>query len=402
MVRFSLRSVLGVAVLLVVGFSETQSQFSYVCPRKFVAIGRKCYYFSKDETIWHDAHFKCRNLNSSLATIKGPQQELSVRRYLNRRNDGRFERWLGGRYNEKQSRWVWGENGKPLVFHGFSRMNANDRKWAWHCIIVDPTRQNKWSARSCVERKRYICQRAVIGKRNIIRRQCTSAANNTSSQGCLTPKVGSSAPAFLIRKPQKPTKPYHVTTFVCPSHMILVGRKCYFFSMDKASWSNAYWACRDNKTKLAVITTKMQDNILRGFLKWNFTGNHERWLGGIFDWKQQKWKWAMSGKAIRYKNFAKEALVGQKNNTHHCITIDPYYNNLWNSKNRLEEKHYICQAKSKSVVKYDKLWDHNASVVIQPEGQEEFISKKSKQNFAATSSSPLDFNNEVTDKYVYN
>ncbi|XP_063913697.1 secretory phospholipase A2 receptor-like isoform X2 [Zophobas morio] len=410
MPNFGTRDVAGVVLLLIVITSESLTRSSYVCPKKFVAIGRKCYYFSKDEAAWHDAHFRCKSLNSSLAVVTKSQQEITIRRYLNRRKDGKHERWLGGRYNDRQSRWVWGENGKPLAFYAFSRMNYNDPKWAWHCIIVDPQRQNKWSARSCVEEKRYICQRSVLGKRKFNRSKCYTSSDRDARELCAKQKVGESAPGYLVKKPVKPRKPnpYHVATFVCPTHMILVGRKCYFFSPEKASWSNAYWSCRDNKTKLAVITTKMQDNILRGFLKGTFTEKHERWIGGIFDWKQQKWKWAMSGRVIRYKHFAKEALVTSKNNTHHCITLDPEFDNLWNSKNRLEEKHYICQAKSKSVVKYNKtlqateLTKPDATVVINAVESDNRNQTNKKIEAPITYKTPAHYNNEVTDKYVYN
>jgi hypothetical protein len=143
MLGFGVGDVVGVALLLTVISSVSSSPSTYLCPRKFVPIGKKCYHFSKDLATWHDAHFSCSSLNSSLAIVTRPQQELAVRRYLNRGSDGKHERWLGGRYNEKTGKWVWGENGKPLVFHGFSRMNANDRRWEWHCIVVDPAVQNK-------------------------------------------------------------------------------------------------------------------------------------------------------------------------------------------------------------------------------------------------------------------
>lgn len=79
---------------------------------------------------------------------------------------------------------------------------------------------------------------------------------------------------FPVKKPRKKAKPYYYTDFTCLSHphMVLVGRKCYFFSIDGLNWNDAYWACRQNKTKLAVISTKLQDNILRGFLNKNFVG----------------------------------------------------------------------------------------------------------------------------------
>ncbi|CAH1368182.1 unnamed protein product [Tenebrio molitor] len=397
MLGFGVGDVVGVALLLTVISSVSSSPSTYLCPRKFVPIGKKCYHFSNDLATWHDAHFSCSSLNSSLAIITRPQQELAVRRYLNRGSDGKHERWLGGRYNEKTGKWVWGENGKPLVFHGFSRMNANDRRWEWHCIVVDPAVQNKWSAKGCFEKERYVCQRSAIGRRKSSGSKCNGSVNDTSRGRC---KVGSSAPGFLVKRQPKKYKSYHPATFVCPPHMILVGRKCYFFSIDKTSWSNAYWACRDNKTKLAVITTRIQDNILRGFLEASFAAEkHERWIGGIYDWKQKKWKWAMSGRSIKYKNFANPDWVAGQNNTHHCITLDPELKHLWNSKNRLEDKHYICQAKSRSVVKYDKPLKPKATVVIKVAEDD---SKGKFKKTVTTTASPSHYNNEVTDKYIYN
>jgi hypothetical protein len=130
----------------------------------------------------------------------------------------------------------------------------------------------RWSAKGCFEKERYVCQRSAIGRRKSSGSKCNGSVNDTSRGRC---KVGSSAPGFLVKRQPKKYKSYHPATFVCPPHMILVGRKCYFFSIDKTSWSNAYWACRDNKTKLAVITTRIQDNILRGFLEASFSGRFD-------------------------------------------------------------------------------------------------------------------------------
>ncbi|RZB40371.1 uncharacterized protein BDFB_007249, partial [Asbolus verrucosus] len=354
--------------LTVISLPVSHTQPSSLCPKRFVPIGRKCYHFSKDETTWNDAHFRCSKLNSSLAVITGSHQELLVRRYLNRHRLGRYERWLGGKFNDKKLKWVWAQNGKPLTFHGFSRMNPRDKQWAWHCIILDPERQYKWGARSCVSKNHYICAKKSYKKKNVDKTNCNN--NNTTSNStelCSKNSVGKRAPGLLMNMPKKKKyKPYNPATFICPSHMILVGRKCYFFSLEEANWSDAYWACRDNKTKLATIMTKMEDNILRGFLNGNFTEKHERWIGGIYDWKQRKWKWAMSGRPLRYKHFARAALENT-NHTQHCITLDPQYKHLWNSRNRLERKHYICQARSKSVVKYEKpqKFKPDATVIIQ-------------------------------------
>lgn len=57
--------------------------------------------------------------------------------------------------------WEWGVTGEKMVFQSFGRTEpgrSNNKKYAWHCIIMDPVLKYKWSARSCVERKHYICE----------------------------------------------------------------------------------------------------------------------------------------------------------------------------------------------------------------------------------------------------
>lgn len=58
------------------------------------------------------------------------------------------------------------------------------------------------------------------------------------------------------------------------------------------------------------------------------TEKHERWIGGIFNWRQDRWMWAMSGKPVKYQHFTEDALLATQNHTQHCITLDPQHNHL--------------------------------------------------------------------------
>jgi len=71
-----------------------------------------------------------------------------------------LERWIGGIFNWQQMAWEWGVTGEKMVFQSFGKMgeSARSKKYAWHCIIMDPVLKYKWSARSCMERKHYICE----------------------------------------------------------------------------------------------------------------------------------------------------------------------------------------------------------------------------------------------------
>lgn len=70
-----------------------------------------------------------------------------------------MERWIGGIFNWQQMAWEWGVTGEKMVFQSFGKMEpGRSKKYAWHCIVMDPALKYKWSARSCVERKHYICE----------------------------------------------------------------------------------------------------------------------------------------------------------------------------------------------------------------------------------------------------
>lgn len=88
---------------------------------------------------------------------------VKVSRYLNWLKyyvPAKLERWIGGIYNWQQMAWEWGVTGEKVVFQNFGLPQSNHSKqqYAWHCITIDPTLRYKWSPRSCVERKHYVCE----------------------------------------------------------------------------------------------------------------------------------------------------------------------------------------------------------------------------------------------------
>lgn len=63
-------------------------------------------------------------------------------------------------------------------------------------------------------------------------------------------------------------------TIYCPPDFILIGRKCYFFSLDRQTWQDAYWKCSNMNSTLALITKAEQDDQLRNFLNGHEIGKH--------------------------------------------------------------------------------------------------------------------------------
>lgn len=162
---------------------QNESVRRFACPIGFFRLKRFCYYLSAGTAPWREAHFHCKDRNATLAILDRNGKDRMLRRYLMgeqfseyyrsrrcncniawlrlplRNSTAKLERWIGGIFNWQQKAWEWGVTGEKMVFQSFGKLEpGKSDKFAWHCIIMDPTLKYKWSAKSCVERKHYICE----------------------------------------------------------------------------------------------------------------------------------------------------------------------------------------------------------------------------------------------------
>ncbi|CAG9860714.1 unnamed protein product [Phyllotreta striolata] len=147
----------------------------------------------------------------------------------------------------------------------------------------------------------------------------------------------------------------------CPKNFIKQGHKCYYYSPQALSWSEAMFKCRDLRSNLAVIQRRNQNKLLRSFLSRNNTLEPaERWLGGVYDWKKSTWKWASSGKSLTFNGFPKETPAADpKDLQWNCIIMDPAKQYMWSSRNCYLQKHFICQTRLKNRKKLKRRYNEN-------------------------------------------
>ncbi|KOC64204.1 hypothetical protein WH47_12506, partial [Habropoda laboriosa] len=132
----------------------------YACPIGFFRLKRYCYYLSGGTAPWREAYFHCKDRNATLAILDRNGKDRMLRKYLSSEQFTKLERWIGGIFNWQQMTWEWGVTGEKVVFQNFGLPQSNQTKeqYAWHCITIDPMLKYKWSPRSCVERKHYVCE----------------------------------------------------------------------------------------------------------------------------------------------------------------------------------------------------------------------------------------------------
>ncbi|KAF5296774.1 hypothetical protein FQA39_LY12292 [Lamprigera yunnana] len=142
--------------------------------------------------------------------------------------------------------------------------------------------------------------------------------------------------------------------YVCPPEYLKLNQHCYYFSKNKATWQNAFFTCQDLHGKFAIIKHVNQDKMMRNFLTKISVVNEERWIGGMYDWEQMKWKWAASGHEMIFKGFSQMAPEDKEKLQWHCTILDPNLDYKWNARMCLEEKYFICQTRPKLIGKGKK------------------------------------------------
>ncbi|CRK96090.1 CLUMA_CG009526, isoform A [Clunio marinus] len=127
---------------------------------------------------------------------------------------------------------------------------------------------------------------------------------------------------------------------LCPPQFQKIGNDCYYISIRKESWLDAHFECKDRNSKLAE-PLKFADRRLRKFLKNKDRVREDKWIGGMYNWQQNKWQWGYNGGEMKHNSFAdKEAKSDLR---YHCTTMDPATEYKWSAKLCTERHYYICQ-----------------------------------------------------------
>ncbi|KAK9738854.1 Alcohol dehydrogenase transcription factor Myb/SANT-like [Popillia japonica] len=314
---------------------------------------------------WENAKWKCQERGSSLAVISSKNQNNALREFLRKGYVGKkppystriqtdVPRWMGGQYDWNSARWKWIYNGKIIPWHQFDGP-VNTKNLAWHCLIMDPKNNYRWNASICFDKNYYICQTRLVNRKADEAANLTaekgphnSDQKNYNNGGLNSTEQHDTQPGyqFVIDAdipPQKPKKPRK--KFICPKDQILAGRKCYSFSKDKETWSNAYYKCQDMKSELAIFNNTKQDQRLRTKLNRLQSKPEKRWIGGYYDFVNSLWKWAASGRILPVQPVVLTDLKWS------CVLWNPQQTERWTSETCLTPMYYMCQSNAIPVEK---------------------------------------------------
>ncbi|CAB3242898.1 unnamed protein product [Arctia plantaginis] len=154
------------AILYIVFWSQCRgvegqrnnTKMSYVCPPNFIRLGHSCYYFSEKKASWQNSLYACQDLNSNL-TVPARWEDRNLRKHLVKPGIVKESRWIGGIYDYGAQSWRWGGDLRKMHYQSFSKMKRmSPEELKWHCIAMVPELAYRWSPRSCIEPRLYICQ----------------------------------------------------------------------------------------------------------------------------------------------------------------------------------------------------------------------------------------------------
>lgn len=89
---------------------------------------------------------------------------------------------------------------------------------------------------------------------------------------------------------------------LCPPGFQKIGNDCFYISDRKESWLDSHFECKDRNSKLAE-PLKFADRRLRKFLQNKDPMHGEKWIGGMYNYQQKKWKWGYNGGEMKYQAF---------------------------------------------------------------------------------------------------
>ncbi|KAG5898918.1 hypothetical protein JTB14_007953 [Gonioctena quinquepunctata] len=170
------------------------------------------------------------------------------------------------------------------------------------------------------------------------------------------------------------------TTFLCPENFHPVGKKCYFFSTQKAIWSDSHYNCQVLNSTLSVINSYREQNLLKDFIGCgNNTKleNSERWIDGIYNWIEQKWKWGSSGNPITFNAFSKNH-VGDEYKWK-CIALNGDKHNKWTARKCTEKKGFICETETNVMVQFKLYHKKNKKFDLAKCSSGEVLEKREKK-----------------------
>ncbi|XP_067931184.1 lithostathine-1-like [Watersipora subatra] len=120
--------------------------------------------------------------------------------------------------------------------------------------------------------------------------------------------------------------------------------KCYYYSLDAKTWSDARNLCKKMNSDLMSIESKYEQSFLQGMLRADTSGALAYWTGGNDIDSEQGWKWTDRSP---FKYFNWNTGEPNSNGDEDCIEV-VQLTGQWNDNNCGALRNFICERKNKN------------------------------------------------------
>ncbi|XP_059495926.1 hepatic lectin-like [Stegostoma tigrinum] len=121
----------------------------------------------------------------------------------------------------------------------------------------------------------------------------------------------------------------------CPEHWRQFQQKCYYFSSDSKSWTEAQRSCASKDANLLVINKPEEQEFVKKWLQ-----NKEHWIGLTDSVAEGDWRWVDGTDYISSVKFWKN---GEPNDASNEDCAQVYVDGEWNDRSCDTSLYWICE-----------------------------------------------------------
>ncbi|XP_063417277.1 perlucin-like [Mytilus trossulus] len=126
-------------------------------------------------------------------------------------------------------------------------------------------------------------------------------------------------------------------SLACPNGWLKNGNKCYFYSDELKTWTDAKISCEADEGMLVEVDSKCEND----FIKMS-ASMPNYWLGGTDQQKEGVWIWSHSQNVVTFSDWDKEQ-PDNYNGNEHCLELWHYNGLYWNDYPCHELRRFVCE-----------------------------------------------------------
>ncbi|KGL81862.1 Secretory phospholipase A2 receptor, partial [Tinamus guttatus] len=262
-----------------------------------------CYQFNLQSTLsWSEARAVCQMQGGDLLSILDVEEQNYISDLSRQLNATDVVLWTGLNELEEDAGWQWSD-GAPLVFVNW-RANISDAAFSEkHCAVINSKLKYSWQSYLCESGLPFVCKKYL---------------NKTQHETLDMWK-------------------YYATR--CDAGWYPYNRNCYRLRKEEKSWSDAFFSCQSDNSRLISISSMADAELLLNLLKReNVT---ETWIGLYSNSSPVVFQWSDST-PVKFSNWHNQEPNIFQRTGQFCVSAQGS-EGRWKVKKCEDKFSYVCK-----------------------------------------------------------